>query len=81
MQEELRKVRFNLNEHDLNLGDLDYKDPNGIMAERYGFFHRWGDIVCYDSQTERKFQKTIAIVEEIGMGKIFEIVPHCITFL
>ena len=81
MQEEFRKVRFNLNELDLNLGDLDYKDSNGITEERLGFFHRWGDVVFYDPQTESNFQKTIAIVEEFGTGKVFEIAPHCITFL
>lgn len=81
MQEKLREVRFNLNEQNLNLGDLDYKDPDGITAERHGFFHRWGDVIYYDPQTESNIQKTIAIVEEIDTGKVLEIAPHCITFL
>ena len=78
--ENLRKVLFNLNEQGLSLGDLDFNDSNGITEERRGYFHRWGDVVQYDSQSEKSFSKTVAIVEEDTSGKIFEVAPHCIKF-
>ena len=81
MEKELRKVRFNLNEQNLSLDELDYEDSNGIMDEHHGVFHRWGDVFCYDPRTESNIQKVVAIVEEEGTGKIYEIAPHCITFL
>ena len=80
MKEELRKVRFNLNEQDLTLGDFGYEDSNGIMEERHGFFHRFGDVICYDPQQEKNIHKTVAIVEEIITGKVYEVAPHCIIF-
>lgn len=81
MQEELRKVRFNLNEQNLSLGDLGYEDPNGITTERHRFYHRWDNVINYDPQTESDIQKIVAIVEEMSTGKVSEIAPQCITFL
>lgn len=80
MEDKLRKVSFNLNGQNLNYGDLDYNDSEGIMKERQGEFHRWGDTTTYDSQEQKMFQKTVAIVEEISTGQIYEIAPHCLKF-
>ena len=80
MKEELRKVLFNLNELNLSLGDLNYEDSDGIMKERHGLFHCFGDTLIYDSQQEMNLTKKVAIVEEIGTGKVFEVAPHCIKF-
>lgn len=80
MREKLRKVLFNLNEQNLNLGDLDFEDPGGIMEERHGLFHCFGDVIIYDPQQERNFTKKVAIIEEICTGKVFEVAPHCIKF-
>lgn len=80
----LRKVFFNLNELNLTVGDLhsdgNYEDNEDITIERIGLFHRWGDVTYYDSKLERYIQKTVAIVEEIETGKIYEVAPKCITF-
>lgn len=80
MDNELRKVIFNLNSQNLSLGDLNFNDSKGITKERRGYFHRWGDVVQYDSQSEKSFSKTVAIIEEDATGKIFEVAPHCIKF-
>ena len=80
MKEELRKVAFNLNEQNLTIGDLGYEDPEGIMKERHGYFHCMGNKIIYDPQQERNLLVSVAIVEEIGTGKVFEVAPHCIKF-
>lgn len=80
MDNELRKVIFNLNSQNLSLGDLDYDDPQNITEERRGYFHRWGDGVIYDANIEKKFPNTFAIVEEDKTGQIFEVAPHCVKF-
>lgn len=77
---ELRKVVFNLNEQNLSLGDLDYNDSEGLLDERRGYFHRFGDTIIYDPQQERNFPKTFAIIEEAKTGKIFEVAPRCFKF-
>ena len=80
MVEALRKVQFNLNESELSIGDLESEGDREILKEQQGLFHHWGEIVWYDSLIEKKLQKTIAIVKEIGTGKVFEVAPHCNTF-
>ena len=80
MKEELRKVVFNLNELNLTIGDLGYKDPEGILVERHGYFHRLGDIIVYDPELGKNLPKTIAIIEEIDTGKVYEVAPHCFRF-
>lgn len=79
-QIKLRKVRFNLNEQNLSLGDIDYEDSDSIMMMRNGYFHRFGDVICYDPKQGKNYQKTIAIVEEMETGDVFEVAPHCISF-
>lgn len=80
MKEELRKVRFNLNEQDLTIGDLGYEDNENLLVERHGFFHCWGNVMFYDSEDEVFKLRTVAIVEESGTGKVFEIAPRCIEY-
>lgn len=80
MPEKLRMVLFNLNEQNLALGDFEDGDPKGILADREGFFHRWGDVIWYDPSSKMHFQKTIAIVEELKSGNVFEVSPHCLKF-
>ena len=77
---ELRKVKFNLNEQNLNLGDVDYEDKDGFLEERSGYFHRWGDVIKYDPTLTHNIQKTVAIVEEKATGKVYEVAPHCVKF-
>ncbi len=79
-KEELRKVHFNLNEQNLTIGDLGYEDSEGIMKDRQGLFHRWGENMIYDSDQEKFIQTTVAIVEEVSTGKVFEVAPRCIVF-
>ena len=81
MKEELRKVIFNLNEQNLTIGDLGYEDTEGIMDERQGYFHRLGDLIVYDSEHGRNLQQTVAIIEEIDTGIVYEVVPHCFRFV
>ena len=80
MKEEFRKVRFNLNEQNLTIGDLGYEDTEGISDERSGYFHCWGNVEFYDSEEERFKLKKTAIIEESGTGKVFEIAPKCVVF-
>ncbi|MBP5364828.1 MAG: hypothetical protein J6Y82_02755 [Bacteroidales bacterium] len=83
MNEELRKVTFDLNEQNLFIGDisLDFKDKDGILKRRHGLFYRFGDKIVYDSEQEKSFQKTVAIVEEIATGKIYEVAPERVKFV
>ena len=83
MKEIKRKVIFNLNEQGLGILEDDGNDNNSVDVhkERQGLFHRWGDVVWYDPNTEKYFQKTIAIVEETPTGIIHEVSPHCIKFI
>mgnify|MGYP007070111653 CR=1 FL=1 len=80
MIEELRKVQFNLNEQNLTYGDLGFNDSEGIMEERHGYFHCWGNVTFYDAEEERYKQKTVAIIEDTVTGKVFEIAPRCVSF-
>ncbi len=79
MQENLRKVRFNLNNQDLTLGDCGFDDPEGILRERTGYFHRFGDVECLPN--DENVLKTVAIVEEEATGLVYEVAPHCIQFV
>jgi hypothetical protein len=80
MKKELRKVRFDLNEQNLTIGDLGYEDPKGVRKVRHGYFHCWGDVVFYGFNEEKERLRRVAIVEESATGKIFEVAPRCITF-
>lgn len=80
MQEELRKVMFVLDEQNLTIGDLGFEDAEGVAKKRHGYFHRFGDSIVYDAEQERNWPKTIAIVEEIGTGAVYEVAPRCIAF-
>ena len=81
MKNELRKVLFNLNEQDLSFGDLGFDDPDNIMEERQGYFHRWGDVIVNDATQERNLQKTVAIIEEMSTGNVYEVAPHCVKYI
>ena len=62
------------------IGDRE-NDVNGILKERYGLFHCWGEIIRSDSETGRKLQETVAIVEEIGTGEVYKANPNTIVFI
>ena len=83
MNSELRKVHFNLSNQKLKsytIGDFE-DDESGTLKERNGLFHCWGDEIYCDSETEEKFQRTIAIVEEIGTGEVYKVDPNTIVFI
>ncbi len=80
MKEKLRTVFFNINEENLTLGDLNFENPERIMDEHHGYFHRFGDIIVYDAKQEKNLLKTVAIIEEIKTGIVYEVSPHCIRF-
>lgn len=83
MKDCLRKVQFNLSDakcKDYTIGDRE-NDVNGILKERYGLFHCWGEIIRSDSETGRKLQETVAIVEEIGTGEVYKANPNTIVFI
>ena len=80
MRDGLREIKFNLNEQDLTLGDLGYDDHDGILNERHGYFHCWGNVEFYDSENGRLYLRKVAIVEESETGKIFEVAPKNIVF-
>ena len=80
MKEKLRKVIFCLNEQNLTIGDLGFEDPEGIKDERHGYFHQFGNIIVYDPKQELFFPKTVAIIEEIETGKVYEVSHHCFRF-
>ena len=73
MEEKLRKVKFDLNEQGLTIGDLQDRDADGILTERYGYFYRLGDVICYDADSGRSLSKTVAIIEEDGTGKVYPV--------
>lgn len=82
MEDKLRKVKFNLseiNEQDLTVGDHE-TDKDGILEERQGWFHRWGDEVYIDPDTDKKFQQTVAIVED-ETGRVYLVSPKTIIFV
>ena len=79
MQKILRKVRFNLNGQGLTLGDCEFNDPEGILTERTGYFHRFGDVMCLSNA--ENVLRTVAIVEEEATGNVYEVAPHCIQFV
>lgn len=79
----LRKVQFNLGEakcEDYTYGDME-SDSSGILKERQGWFHCWGEAVHSDNETGQNLQETIAVVEEINSGKIYKVDPNTIVFL
>lgn len=80
MKENLRKVQFDLNELNLTIGDLGIEDSKDVLKKRHGYFHRMGDIIVYDPQQEKNLQKTVAIIEEIGTGKVYEVSPKRVVF-
>lgn len=83
MNDNFRKVLFNLgeiNRKDSTFGDLD-TDTEGILKEREGMFHCWGDAIHCDSKTGQKLQKTVAIVEEVDTGRIYLVDPRTIIFV
>ena len=81
MKEKLREVYFNLNEQNLSHGDLGYEDSDGIIEDRHGYFHCWGNVEVYDFE-ERKFNlRIMAIIEESNTGQIFEVSPKCVRFV
>lgn len=81
MKETLRKVQFNLSdEKSYSYGDLE-SDDEGILKERFGVLHCWGESVSIDSETNQKFQETVAIVEEINSGKVYKVDPNSIVFV
>lgn len=80
MKEELRKVIFNLNDQNLTLGDMEFNDSKGVMEERHGFFHCWGNVELYNPEEGNIKLKTVAIVEEATTGRIFEVAPKCMSY-
>lgn len=59
MDKHLRKAKFNLgevNENDLTV--LDHEaDKNGILETRQEWFHRCGDGVYTNPETDKEFQR------------------------
>lgn len=83
MKEFLRKVQFNLSDtkcKDYTIGDRE-TDESGILKERYGLFHCWGEVIRCDSESGLKYQETVAIVEEIGTGDVYTANPNTIVFI
>ena len=83
MKEELRKVQFNLGDakcKDYTFGDME-SDEKGILKERHGLFHCWGDVISYDSETGQKLQETVAIVEDLDSGDVYKVDPNTIVFV
>ena len=83
MEKELRKVQFNLGEdkcENYTIGDIEY-DNEGILKERFGVLHCWGEAIRCDSETGQKYQETVAIVEEIGTGMVYKVDPATIVFV
>lgn len=83
MKEKLRRVQFNLSNakcKEYTFGDIEH-DDKGILKERFGLFHCWGETIRCNSETGQKFQETIAIVEEEGTGDIYTVDPNAIVFL
>ena len=83
METNLRKVQFNFGEDkckNYTIGDIE-DDKEGILKERYGRFHCWGEAIRCDSETGTILQETVAIVEEIETGDVFKIDPNTIVFI
>lgn len=80
--EKLRNVVFTLNQIDGTIGDFVSSgvDPDEVMQEREGLFHQWGAELVYCSKTETLMSRTIGIVEEKNSGKVYHVIPKCITF-
>lgn len=79
----LRKVQFNLGDakcKDYTYGDME-SDTTETLKERQGWFHCWGEAIHLDEENGRKFQDTIAIIEEIETGKVYKVDPNTIVFL
>jgi len=73
---EHRKVIFWIVKADFGLFDhSDDEKGSEDFKERRGFFHEWGLVI------ENSLQKTCAIIEEEGTGKIFMIDPENVQFL
>ena len=83
MKEKLRKVQFNFGDakcKDYTFGDTQ-SDEKGILKERYGLLHCWGEAIRYDSETGQKFQETVAIVEEVDSGAVYKVDPNTVIFV
>ena len=83
MKEVLRKVLFNLSDakcKDYSVGDR-WTDEGGILKERHGLLHCWGEAIRCDSETVQKFQETVAIVEDIETGNVYKVDPNTIVFI
>ena len=76
-----RELTFTLNELGGNIFDYEFAGENAeeICREREGVLHQWGYDLVYNQETGAYMQRSVAIVEEKGTGKIYHVVPKLIT--
>lgn len=82
-EKKLRLVRYSTKPFDGSIGDFESsgEDYEELTKEREGWFHAWGNAPFYDPRTEIWHDKTVAIIEEKGTGKIHKVQPDFLTFI
>ena len=82
-EKKLRLVRYSTKPFDGSIGDFESggEDYEELTKEREGWFHSWGNAPFYDPHTEIWHDKTVAIIEEKGTGKIHKVQPDFLTFI
>lgn len=78
----LRKVKFNLNNNELNYGEL-ANEQNGeeLSRDRYGWFHCFGNKLVYCSKNECFLSQLMGCVEEEQTGQVYFVLPINIQFI
>lgn len=81
--EKLRKVKFTLEHFNGTIGDYESAGVSAeeIMKQRDGLFHTWGNECYWDSEKGTYQNCTVAIVEEIGTGKVYQVCPRFMRFV
>lgn len=81
--EDLRKVKFTLEQFNGTIGDYESAGENAdeIIKERTGVFHCWGNEPFYDAEVSNFRDRTVGIIEEDATGKVYHVIPQFITFL
>lgn len=81
-EKKLRKVKFNLNNNELNYGEL-VNEQNGeeLSRDRYGWFHGFGNCLYRDITEGQIITMFMGIVEEENTGRVYQVLPKNIEFI
>lgn len=80
---ELKKVWFTLERFHGAMFDYEMNGQSAdeVMKKRDGIFHCWGNELIWDAEASVWRERVIGVVEEETTGKVYQVIPECITFI